>query len=224
MILTDKFIFIHLQKCAGTFVREYIQDNFPDWERTKREHNGVKDIQSLRNRIVFGTIRNPWEWYVSMYIARLSVQGPFAALYGSTFKQFLENSLFKNQKRHVHDLNFSIIRKLDIGTYSFRYIMCYAKRPDLVFKKYNKVDLISNHDNWIGVDYLCRVEYLNQEIVRLFSKYDIDLTDNQVAGLNRFEKKNTSNHGNYHEYYDEESSNWVAQKDKLIIEKYRYTF
>jgi hypothetical protein len=80
MILSRHFVFIHLPKTGGTFVKRLLNIYAPpDWEvsevialgghpRNDPNHPTIKDIPSAYGGIpIFGFVRNPWDWYVSWY-------------------------------------------------------------------------------------------------------------------------------------------------------------
>jgi len=199
MIICDKFIFIHLQKCAGTFVREFLFKIFPNCKRYGSEHSGVRDIpESQRDKLIIGTIRNPHDWYLSWYSKRKNEQdGLFKNLFACEFKEFLRRCFF-TEERTLHDIEFHKIREQGIGHYTYRYNRCYEAefKPNL---------------------HIIKTEELREGLIGapLLSEEQIKIFDNM-------ERLNSSTHGDYSDYYDQEMLKWVEEKDQLIFERHGY--
>ena len=71
MLLSDHFVFVHLLKSGGTFVKRILLEHAPaDWHCTDLEgHPTVDQIPpEHRGKPCFGFVRNPWDWYVSCYV------------------------------------------------------------------------------------------------------------------------------------------------------------
>lgn len=70
MIGCDRFIYVHVPKTGGTWVRQVLSTRMPEaWSPFDRYgHVGVVEIPPhLRGvpRIAF--VRNPWDWFVSLF-------------------------------------------------------------------------------------------------------------------------------------------------------------
>src|SRR4030095_12517988 len=67
MIVTDKFIFAHLARSGGTFVSDVIRKFFPSAHEIG--HHLPRELLPRESSLlpVLGTVRNPWEFYVSLY-------------------------------------------------------------------------------------------------------------------------------------------------------------
>lgn len=70
VILTRHFVFLHLPKTGGSFVRRVMERAGPaDWEAIIHPmHPTHGDIPDTHRKLpVLGAIRNPWTWYVSWF-------------------------------------------------------------------------------------------------------------------------------------------------------------
>lgn len=71
MILCKKFVWVHLPKTGGTFVREVLGSAAPKQWKLRVLYPGHRSIREVPPEYAtvpaFGFIRNPWEWYVSWY-------------------------------------------------------------------------------------------------------------------------------------------------------------
>ncbi len=84
MIVTNKFVFIHLHKSGGTFVRKVILELFPDAQQIGYRHYSITMIpQEYQNLPVLGVVRNPWDFYVSYYAFQKSLVAQFEAEKGN---------------------------------------------------------------------------------------------------------------------------------------------
>lgn len=67
MLITEHFVFIHLPRTGGTFLRRACSGSDVRVLVTKG-HLGVEHIPEEHSDLpIFAVIRNPWDWYVSWY-------------------------------------------------------------------------------------------------------------------------------------------------------------
>ena len=67
MIVTDRFVFIHLHKTGGQSINDAIASCIPG-SRMVGYHFPCADIPAEASDLpVVGIVRNPWDWYVSWY-------------------------------------------------------------------------------------------------------------------------------------------------------------
>jgi hypothetical protein len=67
MIVTDHFVYIHVSRSGGTFLNKLIMEYVPG-ARMLQYHGHLKDLPvELSHLPVIGFVRNPWDWYVSMF-------------------------------------------------------------------------------------------------------------------------------------------------------------
>jgi len=86
MIVTKKFVFIHLHKSGGTFLNN-IFTNFFHSTKTIGYHYPITMIPSEYKHLpILGSIRNPWDFYVSYYAFQKSLIENFESKYGNLSK------------------------------------------------------------------------------------------------------------------------------------------
>jgi hypothetical protein len=249
---TEKLVFIHLQKCAGTFINEFLKKAFPlsyrpfkAESKTDQQHI-PKYILSSLNKIApridrlpsFGSIRNPLSFYSSIYhFSKEKANEEWAS--GSihnrlgrpeSFSEYIEK-LFKNESiknsnsKTGHAELFQRMEKLDIGVLSARYLSMFFDKN--IFD-YSIDDIIKHHNNMIKVNHIIRVENLSNELYAVLKKSGL-----KGAGLKNPDtfkniikesnvKKNKSSHNHYKEYYNEDLINLIKHKERLIFNIYRY--
>lgn len=71
MFVSEDLVFVELHKTACTHIGKWLSRLLPGEQIGK--HNRVPE--SLRDRFVLGSIRNPWDWYVSLWAYGCSRRG-----------------------------------------------------------------------------------------------------------------------------------------------------
>ena len=67
MIVTKHFVYIHTSRTAGTFLNKLILEHVPG-ARKIQYHGHLSDLPAEFSHLpVIGFVRNPWDWYVSMF-------------------------------------------------------------------------------------------------------------------------------------------------------------
>ena len=193
-------------------------DNIPSSKKIVPQHDGYTTIKPQHiNKPIIGVIRNPWDWYVSLYHFHLPSKGSFMypiVKEGGSFKGFLK--LFLNKKKgRIHDLNFEWLSKRDVGPYTYRVIKCFNKNG-------LGVDDVDNC-NFSGVD-IIKMENLVPNFINSLESKNIYLPEESINKLKSKQKVNTSTHKDYRQYYDDESIELVSKKDRLIIKRFNYEF
>lgn len=72
MLITDKIIFIELHKTGSSHTRKIFLDVFKDNCEILGKHDSYFNIsenhlENFQGKIKIGNIRNPWDWYVSLW-------------------------------------------------------------------------------------------------------------------------------------------------------------
>ena len=220
VINPELFIFVHLQKTGGTFVENFLLENFKECKSFKPKHSGILEAMGLlTTEKSFGVIRNPFDWYVSWW-SKNRVSGPtlfpkiFNAKRKEDFGEFLKYALnggFGIQ----HDLNGNFIRANNIGILTYRCI--YSFFNYMVGIK----NIEKDPNNHIMIDTILRTETLNDDLKKFLSEFaDSSILDK----LNSRPKDHTSNHKRYTEYYEYETIKLVEEKDKFILNNFNYKF
>jgi hypothetical protein len=229
MLVTDKFVFVHLPRSGGTFVSEVIRKFFPSAHEVGYHLPRALLPREFSHLPVLGTVRNPWEFYVSWYHHQQSSNrhGPLISFVTENrkldFVQTTRNALnlgvsdkldvliqalpedFNYQERHVSNLTRDVMRKIrgtGIGLYTFRFNEMFGQADDIHF---------------------CRVESLRSDLIAFFETIGVasDALRSYVLGL---DKKNISEHLHYSTYYTPELAELVSIRDRPLIERFKYVF
>ena len=246
-----------------------------------QKHNWLSDYET--KKYICGSIRNPWEWYVSTWAfgcqgegtihnrviipdfqkfleffkhKLLSDYNPFSfnnvqlgdtwlhfkneikkpvILWRDTYKDYQKPEKFRKWLKLIYDPE----RKRDFNEgYSESSVSNYAGLMTYLYcnffiknffqtknfrglKTFEELREFDKKNNILN--FTIKVESLENDFIQMLEKfgYKIDVkTKNLILNSGR---TNTSEHLKPSFYYDEETINLVAEKEKLIIEKYRYT-
>jgi len=66
MIVTDKLVFLQLQKTASTHIGRLLEQEFAGSERFGK-HRPLPRTFDPGSRLIVGSVRDPWDWYVSLW-------------------------------------------------------------------------------------------------------------------------------------------------------------
>jgi hypothetical protein len=246
MIVTDKFVFLHNPRTGGAYVRRILKQIFPpecfvpleEWHTPVCNLNNDDFI-----KFKFGVIRNPWDWYVSLYHFQ-QPNGQWLRFTNSvgknnTFKHFIitlldDDFIYNNKDKLFHPVGnpylkpcipvFKYMNSLDVGFFTYRYIYMFFDKYEKIFLNKN-LNIFKEHDAYLSLDKVIKKENLSKSLISLcvsngFCENDKiqKITDKQKT------KVNASKHDYYYKYYNTELIKLVEKKDKLIIDKYNYKF
>jgi hypothetical protein len=179
---------------------------------------------------VLGTVRNPWEFYVSLYHytrhmdvtsvlvnwmtenGRLGLIGSIQNLLNITVNDerlYLLIEMLPEHvdysKRHIPNVNKHTMRGVrgtGVGYYTFRFNEIFGNAADIFF---------------------CRLETLREDLVAFFD--GIGAANDELRDyVLRSEKANTSEHLHYTTYYTPELAELVSIRDRQLIERFGYLF
>ncbi|MDR3386289.1 MAG: hypothetical protein P4L92_04495 [Rudaea sp.] len=231
MIATDRFVYIHLHKSGGSFVNECLLRYFPGARQLGYHLPLALLPQELRHLPALGFVRSPWSYYVSWYAFQSQRPQPNAL-----FRCVSDNGTL-DFKATVHNL-------LQLGDEPARLDRLLALLPD----RYGESGFGLNLPNFalapirgsgMGFySYLFRYMYtgtaiepfvgrcenLRADFLGFLERSSVEVT----AGLREFVQtaspRNSSQHGDWHEYYDRTLANAVAERDASLIEPFSYRF
>ena len=273
MFIAKGLVYLELQKTGGTHIRRLLgrfTDGQPDGKHNRLPENGI-------DRFVIGSVRNPWDWYVSLWAYGVSGQGAVRrrSLEGVDFKYYnrlLPKAMGKNwltpreliisiyhdaikpisrwqyaygdssdpaQFRTWLRLLLDSKRRFDIGEgygfsplsmhtglLSYRYFRLFTL-GDRVFKdrRLQTNQGIADFDREFNiVRGMIKTESLEEDFIRVMREAGYSFSDDQLAEIRNPQaiKTNVSERKPAEFYYDDETIELVAERDKYLIEKYQY--
>lgn len=230
MLATDKFVFIHLPRTGGTFVSEIISKFFPSAREVGYHLPRALMPREYCSLPILGTVRNPWEFYVSWYHHQQS-SNRYTPLFCTLsadrtldFDQTIRNSLdlgvdgekldllikalpaeFNFQDKHIPNLTKDLMQKIrgtGLGLYTFRFNELFGSADDV---------------------YFCRVESLRSDLMTFFERIGV-ATDALRSYVLAQDKSNSSEHRHYSAYYTPELANLVSVRDRHLIARFGFTY
>jgi hypothetical protein len=220
MIVGTNYTYIHLPKCGGTSITKILEKYYSG-------NKGVihsKLTTKPNDKKIIGSIRNPLDWYVSLWAYGCSDKGYFNGLLRMThpdtdklyndfnnidnFKKWL-NIVFnlKSPQFHQCEIYPNKMAEHNVGPMTSRFITFYQLNDWSVLGDINKDNL---------VDYYIRQENMNKDIKEIM----LSITNKNSVFENI--QLNSSQHKHFSEYYDEETLKLVSTKDKYIYNKFKY--
>jgi hypothetical protein len=228
MIITDRFVFLHLHKSGGTFVNEWLLRFFPA-ARAVGYHLPRRLIPRVSAKLpVVGLVRNPWSYYVSWYSFQSSMERPnplFRILsddrrleFEGTIRNMLELGsggerldallaalppFYANRGLNLPGPELAPIRDTGLGFYSFLYHYMYSGD---------------------GPAHVARMERMRQELPPILSSLGATITRAAANDFAAAPATNTSAHRRYSDYYGSELRDLVSERDGEIIADYSYRY
>ena len=109
MILTDRLVFLQLQKTAGTHIGRLLVEEFGGREKFGK-HRPLPPGFDPGKRLIVGSIRDPWDWYVSLWTFGCRQRGgPFER---STAERSVWNALRDPGTRRVSGASAAIASRV----------------------------------------------------------------------------------------------------------------
>lgn len=238
MIVTNHFVYIHTSRSAGTFLNKLIMEQVPG-ARLIQYHGHLRDLPAeYVNLPVIGFVRNPWDWYISMffdyrrkqqYVFQILSQGGSLGFH-ETVARFLNlgdgsdlscQLLARLQSLAPSDINAQTPRRVanpGLKSEHFRDYPPGMGYYSWLFRLMYKTE--RSHRVHIG-----RFEQVREEALRLFDETGTPITDEMRVYLKDSEPRNDSQRPVYYaEGYTPALRQLVAEKDRDLIAEFAYEF
>jgi hypothetical protein len=225
MIVTERFIYIHLHKSGGTFLNRCLKDRFGG--RQLGAHLPARLIpHAMRGLPMLGFVRNPWSYYVAWY--EHQVRRPDAG-----------NLLFRHLSADGNAGFEAVIRRLlDLGSdpaaldallaslpeaYSLKGVN--LPRPALEGLRDTGVGFYTHLYRYMytghsGTLHLGRTDRLPLDFLDFLTRFDIPADDALRAEI----AAQPAPANDYAPYYDDALRELVAQRDATVIRAFDYRF
>jgi hypothetical protein len=229
MIVTKRFVFLHLHKSGGSFVNECLLRFLPQ-ARSIGYHLPRMLIPAAESHLpVLGFVRNPWSYYVSWYNFQAQRPAPNAM-----FRILSDNGRLKFDAtvRNMLELGAGSLHLDPIigalpGTYGRsglnlpKFALAPIRNSGLGFYSFLYQYLYGEFDRQLTVE---RAEELRAKLLEYLQTVGHRVTQALSDFITDATARNTSAHAPYAHYYDDSLRDLVAQKDQLIIARHGYRF
>ena len=174
MFISDKLCFVEFGKTGCSFIREVLKENIKSGQLTKIHDPITSDVLNS-NRLKIGSIRNPYDWYISLWSFGCSMKKK-DPLYSNL------TSLRLNPKR-LGNIKTNKIRKIFFFVDQFKKNLkfnknLYSDSLDIDnFKKWIQILLDSKNKNFISEHY--SISNTNKFIGYMTYHYLIKFTDHK---------------------------------------------
>ena len=230
MIVTDKFVFVHFPRTGGTFITDVIKRFFPSAQEIGYHLPRLLLPHKYSELPVLGTVRNPWEFYVSWYhhVWPRDAATPLHSWLSENGKQqfagWTRNALnlgmdhdrldalieklpdeVDYRKRNIPNITKDALRKIrgtGVGYYTFRFNHLFGNADGVFF---------------------CRQERLRADLIHFLERIGA-ASDDIRAHILESKKKNTADHSHYSTYYTPELAELLSTRDRAVIRRFGYTF
>ena len=224
MILTPRFVFIHLHKSGGTFVSEVLLEHVPGAHKLGHHAPASLLPASHASLPVLGVVRNPWEYYVSWFSFQserrtwvwqvFSEDGAldFAATTRRMLRAGEDDALidrlierapaeFPHRQMNLTKACIEGIRGHSHGWYTFLFRRMYAELPVHFLHKEN----------------------LREELLDFLRKHGSDSPELE-ARVRQAPPANTTAHAPYRDYYSPALARLVAEREREVVDRFGYAF
>ena len=238
MIVTDHFVYIHTSRTAGTFLNKLIMEHVPG-ARMLQYHGHLGDLpEEFSHLPVIGFVRNPWDWYVSMFFDyRRKRQYVYQVLSDGGARDFAATvSRFLNLGDNSEQSKGLLERLVKAApTVIDKRNPARDHLPGLRSEDFANFPENSGYYSWLFQlmfeskrthrVHFGRFESLRDETKRLLMMTGTPVTKGIDAYLNESKPLNSSHRPKtYAGGYPSELEQLVADKDKFLIDRFDYNF
>lgn len=205
---THKFLFVHIQKTAGTSITHYLKNAVPDVVNVLRPHDPLFFAEEsmgleLKNYYKIGFVRNPFDRLVSWY------------------SMIIKNGkkLSESEKKSSPNYN-KIWQHVLCNSNSFdEFVLNCSNAQDRSGWRpflYNQVDYLKDCNGVVAADFIGRFESINEDTRLLFST--LKVANHSIPHINK------SEHNNYRKYYTSQTRKIVEQRFEHDLNFFSYDF
>lgn len=251
MYLTDELIYIQMQKTGCTHIANLLSEFYPGEQTVK--HNAATKEQLQSGRYIISSIRDPWDWYLSLWtfgvqrkgglLQRLTSEhysGPLPENRNPEFWQELYSRnddvmAFRNWLQMIHapqnsyylgeDYGKTTITNL-CGFMTFRYLYLCCQNIELLYKpnEYFTPLTLKNFDVAnCYIDFFIRQESLEADLCEALSHIRRVTSEQRDYIFERGKSNISIRKYTLGNYYDQNSVDLVMHRDALIINRFNYS-
>jgi hypothetical protein len=215
VLVTSDFVFVHVPKTAGRFIRAVLHEHFEVLYEDEL-HPGYDELPSRYAELpAVCAVRNPWDWYVSLYhyVRRVAAVEPhrvgghlWSAVLGGGRHTLLQTV---RMACGLRDLGGPAPRWLDA-----------MRRLDSDY--YSAIHHLTTDGSSGRLDTV-RFESLASDLPRFLEQNDIRVPDGLLRQLRTAEPVNATRRGHYRRYYDAHTRDLVGRTSRVAA-AYGYSY
>jgi len=239
MFMHDRFVFLHVPKTGGMFIRDALGRELPsgsyrdDQESLHAERHEIPEPYQTASILMF--VRNPWDWYVSLYhflmdpgsprLPKDSLNARFADYildgYTNTFPEMVRVArrpgtfgLTGAELDAAMQSSSPRVRLLDEGHDMYTAIIL-----GMIGTSTKAPDIDADRKLTVG-----RYEHLVDDLESFLLREKVPVAEGGIARIRDSKPVNTSMHRHYRQYYDDELCREVSDSCEWIIDEFGYAF
>lgn len=222
-----KFIYVHIPKSAGTFIKHYLLSNIePEYENNQNQQDYddkyrvtcerslnaiIQEVPDYKDYYKFTIVRNPFDRVVSM----------FSYLGGWKFDYFVENNIDSPMMPYVQEFHKYYLSNDFDGFIKYAYEDGFIKKFHAGYYE-NYVDRISLNGK-IAIDKFYKMEKMNGCLLDLQKHFKFETP----FGFNDWRKNSSAEYKkkkSYKDYYSSYSRNFVENHFSKDLDYFGYGF
>ena len=237
MLVTDHFVFIHVHRTGGQFLRVFFNRFFPEIEAIGYHFPLSLLPEQFRDLPVLSVVRNPLDWYVSFYEKNLQRMRRSGRKGHALFEE-----VSKGGTLGFVEATERLVRLSEATDEAVARRAVIAKGFPMELVDNGGINL--THDDVISIGATCvgyftwlfhrmtgggqdrlrilRFEEFTQILPRALSECGVEVTDGMVDFLKGEQPRNASERRPFPEYYTPALKDLVFERDGGLIKKYGY--
>jgi hypothetical protein len=236
MVVTKKFVFIHLHKSGGQFINKLLFKHFMDATEIGYHYPRSLLPAQFSTLPVFFFIRNPWDWYVSWYWfnKKTPLRNPvFRAVSDdgrNTFHKSISNMLRLGQDTpDSNAMRASIVARLpesikgNRGSGITKACMLSFSSSDFGYYTWLVRRMVEVDGSMNGV-VVGRTENLRNDLVSILQGFGVPVTTTLFNDIMREDRANALVRPPYQSCYDAALVDLVRECDSFIVDRFGYVF
>jgi hypothetical protein len=246
MFVADRFIYVQMQKTGCTHIAMLMSKICSGTQIGK--HNRPPPGLRESGRYIIGSVRNPWDWYASLWAYGCSRQGALferlvldppgdgtceAAAWDRSYACADKPELFRLWLHRMHDPTRrhelgerygESPMSLFCGFFTYRYAYLYSKQLERLYSSDvgANVQLKALLEDDV-LDFTIRNEQLEDDLVTALRQCGVPLNEERIQLIYSAPRTNESpGRRTSAFYYDHDTIELVRARDAVLIEKYGY--
>jgi hypothetical protein len=228
VIVTDRFVFLHLHKSGGTFVNEFLLRFVPEARQIGYHLPRRLSPPTAAHLPALGFVRNPWSYYVSWYSFQSRRRAPNAL-----FRILSQNGKLDFEHTVANMLNLGTVDSLldeIVDTLPATYTNKGLNVPGFALEPIRLSGRgFYSYLYWYlydgpGVMHIRRTDRLRAELISMLIAVGQPVSAAMRAHVSDAVDRNMSEHARYTEYYGRELRDLVAARDADVVSRHEFKF
>jgi len=235
MIVTNKFVFIHMHKTGGQSLNNAIINCMPSHQFIGYHFPKFMLPGEFSHLPIVGIVRNPWEWYVSWYAFNIrdDIHNPLFYVLSdggiADFKRTVTNLInigsdSKESKQYRFALTEILPKSLEENSGVGLTKGCIQYFNDNDTGYYTWLFKRMHGDLNKSTTHIGRFENLEEDFLSIIENLSVEEIDCVKSKFSFSPHLNSSKHSHYSCYYDDELKELIQVKEKQLIKLYDYEF